>query len=108
MVAGDITTQPKQGKRPMPMNSLCILSCLWVQLKGIFGYQREKKSFTALHYLFFNSHHSGQYILGQVVGSTKQGRAVSHVLKYTGKILVVFSLEGGIRAVASVVNTLHL
>ncbi len=108
MVASNVTTQPKQGRRPMPISSLCILSCLWVQLKGIFGYQGEKKIFYCVALSFFNSHHSWQYILGQVVGSTKKGRAVSHVLKYTGKILVVFSLEGGIRAVASVVNTLNL
>ena len=76
--------------------------------RNIWVSKREKRIFYCVALSFFNSHHSGQYILGQVVGSTKQGRAVSHVLKYIGKILVVFSLEGGIRAVASVVNTLHL
>ncbi len=29
-VAGDITTQPKQGRQAGPMSSLCILLCLWV------------------------------------------------------------------------------
>ncbi len=29
MAAGDITTQPKQGRQAGPMSSLCILLCLW-------------------------------------------------------------------------------
>jgi hypothetical protein len=29
VVAGDITTQPKQGRKAMPMSSLSILCCLW-------------------------------------------------------------------------------
>ena len=32
MVAGDITTQPEQGRLAVPMSSLCILLCLWVCL----------------------------------------------------------------------------
>jgi hypothetical protein len=28
-VAGDITTQPKQGRHAGPKSSLCILLCLW-------------------------------------------------------------------------------
>jgi hypothetical protein len=31
-VAGDITTQPKQGRQAGPMSSLCILLCLWPNL----------------------------------------------------------------------------
>jgi hypothetical protein len=30
-VAGDITTQPKQGRQAAPMSSLFILVCLWEQ-----------------------------------------------------------------------------
>jgi len=29
VAAGDITTQPKQGRQAVPMSSLCILLCLW-------------------------------------------------------------------------------
>ncbi len=29
MAAGDITTQPKQGRQAGPMSRLCILLCLW-------------------------------------------------------------------------------
>ncbi len=32
MAAGDITTQPKQGRQAGPMSSLCILICLWFVL----------------------------------------------------------------------------
>jgi len=30
VVAGVLTTQPKQGRQAAPMSSLCILLCLWV------------------------------------------------------------------------------
>ncbi len=29
-MAGDITTQPKQGRQARPMSSLCIILCLWL------------------------------------------------------------------------------
>ncbi len=32
MVAGNITTQAKQGCQARPMSSLCILICLWYYL----------------------------------------------------------------------------
>jgi len=32
-VAGNITTQPKQGRRAVPMSSLSILLCLWVRCR---------------------------------------------------------------------------
>ncbi len=32
MVAGSITTQPKQGRQAAPMSSLCILLCLWTKI----------------------------------------------------------------------------
>ncbi len=34
-VAGDITTEPKQGRRAGPMSSLCILLCLWIRQQVI-------------------------------------------------------------------------
>ncbi len=29
-MAGNITTQPKQGRQAAPLSSLCILICLWI------------------------------------------------------------------------------
>ncbi len=42
MFAGDITTQPKQGRQAVPMSSLCIILCLWSDPPSKQGPQAKK------------------------------------------------------------------
>jgi hypothetical protein len=41
-VAGNITTQPKQGWQARPISSLCILLCLWFVSISCLWYQKRK------------------------------------------------------------------
>ncbi len=45
VVAGDIATQPKQGRQAAPMSSLCILLCLWSSCKVLLSDMQTLKNY---------------------------------------------------------------
>ncbi len=68
-MAGDITTQPKQGRQAAPMSSLCILLCLWVTLLVDCPFFVRKSSI--LPGGFTNSIFQGNSIVGEFIVTGK-------------------------------------
>jgi len=50
-VAGDITTQPKQGRQTVQMSSLCILLCLWIQSQLLLLLKSSMVKHNSLYFL---------------------------------------------------------